>query len=118
MRRIGLACVGCANCGLLAEVLIVANVTRLSTFVAAMRHSNVVLPRIRKTRETLASSPNCPGPRIEFRPASPQVPGAGVVYAAGFAYAWAGAGSNGTPVSCGRIPTNPVPLTATNETGV
>src|SRR5215510_1598269 len=118
MRRIGFACVGCANCGLLTDVLMAEKVTRLSTLVAPMRHSKLVLPRKRKTRDTLASRPNCAGPRTEFRPASPHVPGAGVAYAAGFAYAPAGAGSNGAPVSRGRIPTNPVPLTVTNETGV
>src|SRR6516162_5209927 len=118
MRRIGLACVGCANCGLLTDVLMAEKVTRLNTLVAPRRHSKLVLPRNRKTRERLASRPNCAGPRIEFRPASPHVPGAGVAYAAGFAYAPPGAGSTGVPVNCGRIPTNPVPLTVRNDTGV
>src|SRR5262249_19163642 len=99
MRLIGFAAVGCANCGLLTDVLMAEKVTRFSTLVAPMRHSKVVLPRRRKTRETLASSPNCAGPRIEFRLASPHDPGAGVAYAAGFAYAPAGAGSSGAPVN-------------------
>src|SRR5262245_12453944 len=118
MRLIGFAAVGCANCGLLTDVLMAEKVTRLSTLVARLRHSKVVLRRSRKTRETLASSPNCAGPRIEVRPASPHDPGAGVAYAAGFAYVPAGAGSNGVPVNWGRIPTNPVPFTVTNDTGV
>src|SRR5579862_2422211 len=105
MRRIGFAWVGRANCGLSTDVSIVENVTRFSTLVAETRHSTFVLPRNRKTRAMLASRPTCAGPRIEFRPALPQEPAAGVAYAAGFAYAPAGAGRVGMPVSSGRIPT-------------
>ncbi len=114
----GLASVGWPNCGLPTTASMVANVTRLSTFVAARRHSSVQrLPSL-NTRETLMSSENCAGPRIELRPALPQVPGTGVVNAAALAYEPGVVGALGMPVRVGRMPTTPVPSIGRNDTGV
>src|SRR5215471_2034492 len=95
-----------------------ANVTRLSTFVAAIRYSKLSRWPNRTARATLMSTENALGPRIEWRPASPQVSGAGVVNAAAFAYEPAVTGAMGTPVSEGRIPTTPVPSIDRNAIGV
>src|SRR5262245_26381858 len=96
----------------------VENVTRLSTFVAATRHSIVLRFGNRNARASVRSNDDVPGPRIELRAALPQVPGAGIVNAAGFAYLPFSADAIGSPVSDGRMPTTPVPGTAAKNTGV
>src|SRR5262245_13111843 len=94
------------------------NVTRLSTFAAAIRYSRLSRWPSPNARATLMSSENILGPRIELRPALPQAPGAGVVKAAALAYEPAVTGVMGTPVSDGRMPTTPVPPTDRKAIGV
>src|SRR4051812_13491781 len=82
--RIGLAVVGRPNCGLPTDVLPAANVTWFRTLVALSRQSRLSRSPHMNVRPMPASSRNCGGPAIEFRPALPHSPAAGVMYANGF----------------------------------
>src|SRR6185437_16459930 len=71
-----------------------------------------------KLRCSEASSENWRGPRIELRPASPQLPAAGKVYAAGLRKRPPELSATGAPVRSGRTPVNPVPGINKYVTGV
>ena len=80
------ACTGSPNWELPTIVLTPVNVTRFRRFVASMRQSSDRRSVQMNERPAPPFNENVAGPRIELRPALPQRPLAGAVYAAGFAY--------------------------------
>src|SRR5690348_10715374 len=81
-----LARLGNPNCGLPKVVSTPVYVTWFRTLVASTRQSKLRRSPQGNDRPSPRFSENWAGPRMELRPASPQLPAAGAAYAEGFAY--------------------------------
>src|ERR1019366_1754465 len=108
MDRMGLALTGKPYCMELTVVLIDDMLTWLIGFVLSMRNSRRRLSSSRKERKNEAFRVNCGIPGIVSRPASPKVPVAGMMNAAGLKKPEPVV--TGRPVAWARaLPVQPVP---------